>query len=223
MKYDELQTIANAIIDSNNRSIFLNIIILLFSIAGIYFSALIKKKAELKVINDNFMKLADQNRAITTDTELIKNQLSKGTIDYQIRLSQYHEKQINAIEKIHSKLAIIINVSRRILSTGNDEIYNEFNNAVAAFRDSFEIEKIWLDASISQEIENFAIEVDKQVRLYQGATFISRSPNLSETQAAKVFDRYDEFYDFTVSTSTRLKNKLELSLRSYLSPNNTSL
>ncbi|MFM5226557.1 hypothetical protein ACET93_15445 [Aeromonas veronii] len=223
MKYDELQTIANAIINSNDRLILLNLIILLFAISGIYFSAFIKKKAELKVINDNFMKIANQNRAITTDTELIKNQLSKGTIDYQIRLSQYHEKQINAIEKIHSKLAIIINVSRKILSTGNDEIYNEFNNAVAAFRDSFEIEKIWLDASISQEIENFAIEVDKQVRLYQGATFISRSPNLSETQAAKVFDRYDEFYDFTVSTSTRLKNTLELSLRSYLSPNNTSL
>ncbi|ENC9555068.1 hypothetical protein ABLF39_000855 [Aeromonas hydrophila] len=127
------------------------------------------------------------------------------------------------LKKIHSKLAEIINTSRKIIPTGNDEIYIEFNNAVAEFRNVFEIEKLWLDASISQEIESFAIEVDKQVRLYQGATFISRLPNLSDTQATKVFDRYDEFYKFTISTSTLLKNKLELSLRSYLSPNYTSL
>ncbi|MGL6372963.1 hypothetical protein ACSZMY_04705 [Aeromonas hydrophila] len=109
------------------------------------------------------------------------------------------------LKKIHSKLAEIINTSRKIIPTGNDEIYIEFNNAVAEFRNVFEIEKLWLDASISQEIESFAIEVDKQVRLYQGATFISRLPNLSDTQATKVFDRYDEFYKFTISTSTLLK------------------
>ncbi|NLR37336.1 hypothetical protein, partial [Aeromonas hydrophila] len=88
MKYDELQAIANAIIDSNDRLILLNLIILLFSIAGIYCAAFIKKKAELEAINKNFQDIADQNRAITTDTELIKNQLSKGTIEYQIRLSR---------------------------------------------------------------------------------------------------------------------------------------
>lgn len=44
MKYDELQAIANTIIDSNDRLILLNLIILLFSIAGIYCAAFIKKR-----------------------------------------------------------------------------------------------------------------------------------------------------------------------------------
>ncbi|WP_323943706.1 hypothetical protein [Aeromonas caviae] len=218
MKYDELQVIANAIIDSNDRLILLNLIILLFSIAGIYCAAFIKKKAELEAINKNFQNIADQNRAITTDTELIKNQLSKGTIEYQIRLSRYHEKQINAIEKIYEKLAILFMSSKKIILMKDDGADENFNNAVTAFRENFEIEKLWLDASISNEIEEFAIEIDKQVKLYQGATFIAGLKNLNESQIAQAYNKQDDFYKFTVSTSNTLKNKLENQLRSYLSP-----
>ncbi|WP_368172807.1 hypothetical protein [Aeromonas sp. R2-1] len=218
MKYDELQVIANAIIDSNDRLILLNLIILLFSIAGIYCAAFIKKKAELEAINKNFQNIADQNRAITTDTELIKNQLSKGTIEYQIRLSRYHEKQINAIEKIYEKLAILFMSSKKIILMKDDGADENFNNAVTAFRENFEIEKLWLDASISNEIEEFAIEIDKQVKLYQGATFIAGLKNLNESQIAQAYNKQDNFYKFTVSTSNTLKNKLESQLRSYLSP-----
>ncbi|AKA17277.1 hypothetical protein [Aeromonas hydrophila] len=218
MKYDELQAIANAIIDSNDRLILLNLIILLFSIAGIYCAAFIKKKAELEAINKNFQDIADQNRAITTDTELIKNQLSKGTIEYQIRLSRYHEKQINAIEKIYEKLAILFMSSKKIILMKDDGADENFNSAVTAFRENFEIEKLWLDASISNEIEEFAIEIDKQVKLFQGATFIAGLKNLNESQIAQAYDKQDNFYKFTVSTSNALKNKLESQLRSYLSP-----
>lgn len=219
MKYDELQTIANAIIDSNDRLIWLNFIILLFSIVGIYCSAFVKKKAELEAINSKFKEIADQNRAITTDTELIKGQLSKVTIEYQIRLSRYHEKQINAIENVHSKLAAILNVTRKIFAAGDQKIYSEFNDAVADFRDTFEIEKLWLDESVSTEIENFAIEVDKQVKKYQGANIIASLSNPSDSQMTRAYNTQDEFYDFTVSTSKTLKNKLDFLLRSYLSPN----
>lgn len=108
--------------------------------------------------------------------------------------------------------------SKKIILMKDDGADENFNNAVTAFRENFEIEKLWLDASISNEIEEFAIEIDKQVKLYQGATFIAGLKNLNESQIAQAYNKQDNFYKFTVSTSNTLKNKLESQLRSYLSP-----
>lgn len=103
MKYEELQAIANAIIDSNDKLIYLNFFIFLIAVVCVYCVALLKKSGELTAIKLAFEDIKEQNRVITSETESIKRQLEKGTIEYQIKLSKYHEKKIDAIEKIYSK------------------------------------------------------------------------------------------------------------------------
>lgn len=218
MKYEELQAIANAIIDSNDKLIYLNFFIFLITVVCVYCVALFKKSGELTAIKLAFRDIKEQNRVITSETESIKRQLEKGTIEYQIKLSKYHEKKIDAIEKIYSKLADLLSGSRKILLATDENKFHEFNDAVDEFRNSFEAEKLWLDASVSKEIEEFAIEIDKQVRQYQGAMNVSMLPGLQGKHVDQVYDKQENFYEFTVTKSKVLKEQLEELLRGYLSP-----
>lgn len=97
MKYTNLESISNAIINSNDRLIYLNIIIVFLAIVGVYFSAMFKKAGELKAIEDGFNEIKRQNKIITEDTENIKRQIEKGTIEFQIKLSKYHDKKLKLL------------------------------------------------------------------------------------------------------------------------------
>ncbi len=218
MKYSELQAIADAIINSNEKLIYLNLLVVSLAVLAVYFVALFKKSGELTAINLAFEDIKRQNRVITSETESIKRQLEKDTIEYQIKLSKYHEKKIDAIEKIHFKLSELLSCSRKILLATGETKFDEFHNAVEEFRSNFEAKKLWLDTSISNEIENFAIEVDKQVRQYQGTMNIAKLPNLNEKQVDQLHDKQQEFYEFTVRESKKLKEQLEEFLRAYISP-----
>jgi hypothetical protein len=219
MKYEELQAIADAIISSNAKMIYLNSITILLAILSVFFVSLFKKSGELAAIHVAFEDIKNQNRVITSETESIKRQLEKVTIEYQIKLSKYHDKKISAIERIYSKLADLLIHSRNIMSSTNENKFDEFNHIVEGFRSCFEAEKIWLDAPISREIERFAIEIDTQVRNYQGAINATQLvTNLQGWHIEHLYNKHEEFYNFTASKSTLLKNQLEELLRDYLSP-----
>lgn len=218
MKYDELKAIADAIISSNDKMIYLNLVVVLIAIAVVYFGALFKKSGELTAIKVAFKDIQMQNKIITSDTETIKRQLEKGTIEYQIKLSKYHEKKIDAIEKIHSKLACLLISSRQVMLSTDDSAFIVFNTALEEFRNCFEIEKLWLTSSVSSKIEEFAIEIDKQVKRYQGALTVSKMTNLQDSQVQQAYDKQDDFYKFIASQSAVLKEQLEEVLRHYLSP-----
>ena len=218
MKYDELKAIADAIISSNDKMIYLNLVVVLIAIVVVYFGALFKKSGELTAIKVAFKDIQNQNKIITSDTETIKRQLEKGTIEYQIKLSKYHEKKIDAIEKIHSKLACLLISSRQVMLSTDDSAFIAFNIALEEFRNCFEIEKLWLTSSVSSKIEEFAIEIDKQVKRYQGALTVSKMTNLQDSQVQQVYDKQDDFYKFIASQSAVLKEQLEEVLRHYLSP-----
>lgn len=218
MKYTNLESISNAIINSNDRLIYLNIIIVFLAIVGVYFSAMFKKAGELKAIEDGFNEIKRQNKIITEDTENIKRQIEKGTIEFQIKLSKYHDKKIEAINLIYKSLANVYNESRKIFLANDENMFNDFYKVVEGFRDTFESNKIWLDRSICDDIENFAIQVDMQVRKYQGALNLSKLPGVQPHHVEKTFDKQQDFYEFTVNESKKLKNELEEMLRVYLSP-----
>ncbi|TBT52156.1 hypothetical protein D5E76_25175 [Vibrio parahaemolyticus] len=127
-------------------------------------------------------------------------------------------KKIDAIEKIHSKLACLLISSRQVMLSTDDSAFIAFNTALEEFRNCFEIEKLWLTSSVSSKIEEFAIEIDKQVKRYQGALNVSKMTNLQDSQVQQVYDKQDDFYKFIASQSAVLKEQLEEVLRHYLSP-----
>lgn len=220
MEYDNLQAVADAIIKSNEKLIYVNLIVLFITIACVFLIALFKKSGELTAIKLAFDDIKDQNRVITSETESIKRQLEKGTIEYQIKLSKYHEKKIDAVEKIYSKLAGVLNCSRKILITKDETGFKNFNHALEEFRNNFEAQKLWLDSSISQQINQFALTVGEQVRQFQVSNYFARSSRAPENETDQIYDKYDDFYNFTVKESTNLKEQLEDMLRIYLSPSN---
>ena len=191
---------------------------MIVAILGIYFSAMFKKAGELKAIQDGFDEIKRQNQIITEDTAKIKSQIEEGTIEFQIKLTKFHERKIEAIDLIYKRLAGVYNETRKVLLYNKDEKFDVFYLAVENFRDTLESNKIWLDSGICNEIESFAILVDKQVRNYQGSLNCAKSPGLSPNLVEKTFDTQEDFYKFTVNESKKLKDKLEDVLRNYLSP-----
>jgi regulator of replication initiation timing len=218
MNLPELQSIADAIINANNSLILTNLLIIIFAIIGIYVIATFKKSGELTAIKLAFNDIKEQNRVITLDTESIKRQLEKGTIEYQIRLSKFHERKIDSIEKIYTSLADIYNDTRKILSSSNQNQFEQFDILIEKFRDIFESNKLWLDVPICKEIEAFAITMDTEVKKYQGALTVSKLPGLSNINVEKLYDKQEDFYDFILTESKEIKDRLESLLRSYLSP-----
>ena len=218
MNPPELQSIADAIINEKNSLILTDSLITIFAIIGVYVIATFKKSGELTAIKLAFNDIKEQNRVITSDTESIKRQLEKGTIEYQIRLSKFHERKIDSIEKIYTSLADIYNGTRKILLSSNQNQFEQFDILIEKFRDIFESNKLWLDVPICKEIEAFAITMDTEVKKYQGALTVSKLPGLSNINVEKLYDKQEDFYDFILTESKEIKDQLESLLRSYLSP-----
>jgi len=191
---------------------------MIVAILGIYFSAMFKKAGELKAIQDGFDEIKRQNKIITEDTAKIKSQIEEGTIEFQIKLTKFHERKIEAIDLIYKRLAGVYNETRKVVLYNEDGKFDVFYLAVENFRDTLESNKIWLDSDICNDIESFAIQVDSQVRRYQGALTIAKSPTFHANLVEKTFKTEEDFYEFTVNESKKLKDKLEDVLRNYLSP-----
>ncbi|MGV2988105.1 hypothetical protein ACE1OE_10690 [Vibrio sp. E150_011] len=218
MKYEELEILAQAIIDSNDKLIYLNLLIILVGIVAVYFVAMFKKSGELTALKLAFDDIRTQNEIITTDTEEIKRQMEKGTIEYQIRLSKYHERKIESLDLVYKALVSIYRSGSIILLKNEEQRFEAFYTTVHDFRDTFESNKIWLDPKICESIEQFAITIDCQVRRYEGAVNVAKLPGLSEAHQNRKFDKHQDFYDFCVSESNNLKDQLESVLRAYISP-----
>ena len=218
MKYEEFQEIANALISSNDKMIYLNLVIVLLGIVAVYFTAVLKKSGELAAIKSGFDDIRKQNEIITTDTESIRRQIEKGTIEFQIKLSKYHDRKIESIDLVYQSLAIIYRCSTKMPLANEETKFDAFYVEVEKFRDTLESKKIWLDPKVCESIENFAITVDMQVRKYQGALNIVKFSGSQQYHLDKTFDKQQDFYDFCVSESNQLKETLEKELRAYVSP-----
>ncbi|MCA2438573.1 MULTISPECIES: hypothetical protein [Vibrio] len=218
MKYEDLLNISNALISANDKAIFLNVVIALLAIIAIYYSSKWKKSGELDAIKSGFEEIRNQNKAITTDTEDIKRHIEKGTIEFQIKLSKFHDRKIEAIDIVYQHLSVIYRTSTKMLLTTEETQFGDFYEKVEKFRDVLESNKIWLSSELCESIENFAITIDMQVRRYQGALNVARMPGLKQSNIEKVFDKQEDFYDFCVSKSSELKGTLEDELRKYVAP-----
>ncbi|KYN81400.1 hypothetical protein ATY35_19925 [Vibrio cidicii] len=220
MKYEELEILAQAIIDSNDKLIYLNLLIILVGIVAVYFVAMFKKSGELTALKLAFDDIRKQNEIITTDTEEIKRQMEKGTIEYQIKLSKYHERKIESLDLVYKALVSIYRSGSIMLLKNEEHRFEAFYTTVHDFRDVFESNKIWLDPKICESIEQFAITIDSQVRRYEGTVNVAKLPGWNEAHQKRTFDKHQNFYDFCVSESNNLKDQLESVLRAYISPEN---
>ncbi|MEZ9348740.1 hypothetical protein AB4166_18025 [Vibrio splendidus] len=164
---------------------------------GSFIGAWIKKNAEIKALNGNFKTVLKQQEELVNKTEKIRKELEKGNIKYQIKLADYNEKSLNAIEQVYSKLIQIRKASKELGYDQNIDNVRSFYDAIDDFSLTFDVKRIWIPIELAREIEQVAIKIDKKVALFNGATNTSkRAITLTEEQLKKVFDIQDEFYNF---------------------------
>lgn len=80
------------------------IVIAIVSGVGAFLSSYLKKSAELKVVNENFSTYLKQQQILTEDVSKIKSAIEKENILYQIKMSDFNLKSLEAIEQVYSRL-----------------------------------------------------------------------------------------------------------------------
>ncbi len=181
----------------SNEIIIINIVTIFISILVVYYYARLKKSAELTEINNNFNTLLEQQKVLTRETEAINQSLDKDSIHYQIKLSAYQEKSIQAIENVYKALIQLRDSAKEFGLNPNDEEGRKLLQALKEFRSIFELKKIWLPVILSKQIATVAIKIDNRSQMFMFA--INREKNhykLSPKQEEKNFNEQDNFYDF---------------------------
>lgn len=164
MKYENLTDVAEVLTSSNNELIAINLLVTCFAIVAVYFHSRLKKSAELREINNNFSNVLNQQKKLVLATGEIKNALNKDQINYQIKLSAYHEKSIESINDIYVKLLDLRDAAKNLSLMQTDKVVQEFVAAVSIFRRTLDEKKIWIPSELSNHIDAVAAEIDKGKR-----------------------------------------------------------
>lgn len=197
MKYENLNDIADALINLKHDILVINLVILCLAVVAVYFHARIKKSAELKEINDNFSTVLKQQSDLAEETGKIKQSLDKESINFQIRLNAYHDKNIEAINNIYVAIIQLRDSAKDLGFIQGEEEKKKFVRAVSNFRNVFDVQKIWISKSLSSHIESVAVEIDNRTHSFIIAnTRAERIEGLSEERMNKIFDEQDRFYDY---------------------------
>jgi len=197
LKYENLNDIAEALLNLKYDLIVINLVIVCLAVVAVYFVSRIKKSAELKEINNNFSTVLKQQSELAEETGKIKQSLEKESISYQIKLNAYHEKSIEAINDIYISIINLRDAAKELGFNQSDEKKQKFVRSVTEFRNIFDTRKIWIPHDLSVHIEGVAIEIDNRSHKFIIAnTLEERIEKLSEERVNQIFDEQDKFYDY---------------------------
>lgn len=195
--YENLTDVAESLTSSNYELIGINLLVTCIAIVAVYIHSRLKKSAELREINNNFSTILDQQKVLAEETGKIKQSLDKDFVSYQIRLSSYTEKSIDAITGIYEKIIELRDSAKNLGFNPSKEEKEKFIKTVSAFRHEHDIKKIWIPDDLSKHIEEVAIEIDNRCHKFIIAnTRAENVAGLSEEQMNKIFDAQEDFYDY---------------------------
>ncbi|NOI70302.1 hypothetical protein [Vibrio owensii] len=219
MKFENSEAFIKSILVGDDKSVFITFSAVFFAIIAVYVQARFKKAGEYHELSANFKDLLKQQKVLTSETEIIKRTVEKVTIEFEVRFSKFHEREIEAIDLIYKELANVYVVSKEGVLKTDEDYFEKFYGCVSAFRKTFESHKIWIDQDISKNIEDFVIAVDNQIRRYHGTVNTSRILNVEMREYQdKAFEKQEQFYDFVLKQSGQIKCQIESKIRDYLVP-----
>lgn len=190
--------------------------VVLFAVTmlGTYLGAGMKKSGELKATNDNFGNLLEQQRKLTEDITKIKQDFEKENIVYQIKMTDYNVRSLEAIELVFSKLVVIKKQAREVYHVQNQDTGKKLYDAIEDFRDTYDVKNIWIPKSIAEELHEIALELgNKATRFLQVSRSAGMANRLSEDQLERVFGKQEEFYDYMDNKSREIFEKLSNKIR----------
>lgn len=150
-----------------------------------------------------------QQSVLTTETENIKKSLEKDLVDYQIKLSAYHQKSIDAVCEIYEAILSLREAAKNLGFSKTGEDARAFIRAIEHFRRIFDYQKIWISNDLECHIENVAIEMERKCQSFAAANTREKYiPSLSEVRINQLIDDQEAFYDYLHKEVNTIFNEL---------------
>ncbi len=197
MDYDGLQLIISQLTSAKIEILFINVLSFLMAVLLVYFFSRAKKSGELREINNNFKEVLKQQSLLTKETENIKKSLEKDLVNYQIRLSSYHQKSIEAICEIYDSILALREAAKNLGFSKSEDDARAFVQALERFRRVFDFQKIWIPKALENHIEKVAIEMEGKCYKFASANTREKyMQNMSEARLTQLIDDQEAFYDY---------------------------
>jgi|SRR5690554_478506 len=197
LDYEGLKLIVEELIAAKLDLLMINALCFLIALSLIYLFSRAKKSGELREINNNFDKVLRQQSVLTTETENIKKSLEKDLVDYQIKLSAYHQKSISAVCEIYEAILSLREAAKNLGFSKTDEDARAFIRTIEHFRRIFDYQKIWISNELECHIENVAIDMERKCQSFAAANTREKYiPNLSESRIDQLIEDQEAFYDY---------------------------
>ena len=197
MDYDGLQLIISQLTSAKIEILFINALSFLMAVFLVYFFSRAKTSGELREINNNFKEVLRQQSLLTKETEKIKKSIEKDLVNYQIKLSSYHQKSIEAICEIYDAILALREAAKNLGFSKSDDYARAFAQSLERFRRVFDFQKIWISKALESHIESVAIEMEGNCHKFAAANTKEKYiQNMSETRMDQLIDDQEAFYDY---------------------------
>lgn len=209
MDYEELKLIVEQLTAGKIDLLVTNALSFFVAILLIYSFSRIKKSGELREINNNFDQVLQQQSVLTKETEKIKKSIEKDLVHYQIKLSAYHQKNIDAICEIYEAILSLREAAKNLGFSQSDKDARAFVRAIEHFRKIFDYQKIWIAKNLESHIEKVAIEMERECQSFVAAnTRQNYISSLSESRINQLIDDQEAFYDYLHKEVDRIFDEL---------------
>ena len=197
MKVSELEALYQGLTSTEISLVISNLLIVGMALVGVYFSSRAKKSGELREVSAHFKDIKKQQAELAQVTGDIKTSLKQTEINYQVKLEAYHEKTIDATDKVFISLIELRDTVQDIAFVINDDTKTAFRKKLLAFRKVFDLNQIWLDQTVAGKISDFAKKIDQKANQFIRNEHISEtSKRLTSKRVDLIMDQQEEFYDF---------------------------
>ena len=217
MNPQDVKAILDAISSRNIEDIQTLLLLFGISVLVTYFAVRVAKSAEIAEINRNFGEVLSQQRSLAEATGEIQSVLDKDHSRYQIQLSAYQNRSLDAIEDLYGRICTLRD--NAVKASHWRESRQEFLDSSRDFQLQYELKKIWLPEDLSVLFLDFASDLDLRLRRFTRAQDALDAVSTQSSAAInRAADTQDEFYDFIQQQLNPLVDALAVAVNRIVAP-----
>lgn len=172
---------------------FITILVALFAV----WIARFRVATEIAQINSNFKELKRQQKELRQATGEIEHALEIQSAMFKLRSAAYIDKSISAISTVYDSLLQLRNAALRVAHNDVAEHAPEFRDRINAFREEFDIQRIWIPKDLADYLDSVAADMSNRATKFIIAEGqLARVENLRKAQIVEATQAQEDFYDF---------------------------
>ena len=217
MNPEQAKAILDAISSRNIEDIQTLLLLFGLCILVTYLTVRLTKSAEIAEINRNFGQVLSQQTQLAQQTGEIKSALDKDHSRYQIQLTAYQQRSLDAIEELYGKICTLRDAA--VEASHWREQRDTFSEAVRDFRAQYELKKIWLPNDLSKLFLDFASNLDLRFNAFARAQdALDHVETLPASRIEHAADTQNQFWDFVYQQLNPLVDGVAESVNAIVAP-----